>query len=249
MRWCPLVLFFACSSISTQQVTVGSSVVEYALTGSGPTTVIFESGAGDSLDVWSKVWPDVSQRARVFAYSRAGYGGSTKATTARDATDIVGELHDTLTALSLSGPYVLVGQGLGGLYAEGFVRTYPEQTIGWVSVEGRPDDYTAACATAGVTCDPSTSYSAPASDEWSNRQTSEQEVAALPQVSGSLPIRVLFGTGNRSESASTLMILEQLLERNATESVNGKFITVPNADSSIETEQPGSVTTQIEDVL
>jgi len=45
--------------------------------GSGPRTVIFESGLGDTLGVWAAVQPGVAAGcARTVSCDRAGYAGS-----------------------------------------------------------------------------------------------------------------------------------------------------------------------------
>ncbi|MDQ1295339.1 MAG: hypothetical protein QG608_3224 [Actinomycetota bacterium] len=44
-------------------------------------------------------------------------------------------VHDTARALGLPEPWLLVGHSLGGLYAQGFARLYPEVTAGLVLVD------------------------------------------------------------------------------------------------------------------
>ncbi len=71
--------------------------VRMRIEGSGARTVIFESGLGDTLDVWRKVQPRVAAGcARTVSYDRAGYGGSDPAESARDAVNVVAELRAAL---------------------------------------------------------------------------------------------------------------------------------------------------------
>ncbi|XOV77983.1 MAG: alpha/beta fold hydrolase [Aestuariibacter sp.] len=67
----------ACATLpNTQSVIVDEYVVEYAISGSGTPTVIFESGFGAPMSNWSKVFPEVAKFSSVFAYNRRGYEGS-----------------------------------------------------------------------------------------------------------------------------------------------------------------------------
>ena len=103
--------------------------------GSGPVTVVFESGLGDGMDKWSKVAERVSPLATVLSYDRAGYGASSATSDRRSAIEIVADLRAVLHATGLTPPYVLVGHSLGGLYMQYFARQYPQEVAGLVLVE------------------------------------------------------------------------------------------------------------------
>lgn len=110
--------------------------VKMKVEGNGPRTVIFESGLGDTLGVWSKVQPLVAAGcARTVSYDRAGYSGSDPAQTPRDAANIVTELRAALARRDIRPPYVLVGHSLGGLYMQYFARNYPREVAGLVLVD------------------------------------------------------------------------------------------------------------------
>ncbi|MGH8268979.1 MAG: alpha/beta fold hydrolase [Steroidobacteraceae bacterium] len=110
--------------------------VRMRVQGSGPRTVIFESGLGDTLDVWSNVQRRVAAGcARTVSYDRAGYAGSDPAQTPRDAVNIVAELRAALARRHVPPPYVLVGHSLGGLYMQYFARNYPREVAGLVLVD------------------------------------------------------------------------------------------------------------------
>lgn len=110
--------------------------VRVRVEGSGPRTVIFESGLGDTLDVWRAVQPQVAAGcARTISYDRAGYAGSDPAETTRDAANIVAELRAALARRGIRPPYVLVGHSLGGLYMQYFARNYPREVVGLVLVD------------------------------------------------------------------------------------------------------------------
>jgi pimeloyl-ACP methyl ester carboxylesterase len=104
--------------------------------GEGATTVVFEAGLGDTLDVWAKVQPRVASGcARTVSYNRAGYPGSPKTETLRDAPAVVAELRAELQGRGIAPPYLLVGHSMGGLYVQYFARNYPEEVAGLVLVD------------------------------------------------------------------------------------------------------------------
>jgi len=106
------------------------------LEGSGPRTVILESGLGDTLAVWKDIQPRIAaQCTRTLSYTRAGYPGSDPANGPRDAATIVNELRAELNRRNIRPPYVLVGHSLGGLYMQYFARNYPQEVSGLVLVD------------------------------------------------------------------------------------------------------------------
>lgn len=103
--------------------------------GWGSPVVVFEHGAGDSLNTWRTVQTQVSPFAETFAYTRAGYVGSPAANGTRDARTIVGELRTLLASRGLRPPYLLVGHSSGGLYMQYFARNFPDEVVGLVLVD------------------------------------------------------------------------------------------------------------------
>jgi pimeloyl-ACP methyl ester carboxylesterase len=106
------------------------------LEGQGSRTVVFESGLGDTLDVWREVQSLVAKDCtRTLAYNRAGYLGSDPSNAPRDAATVVSELRDELRLQRITPPYVLVGHSLGGLYMQYFARNFPHEVVGLVLVD------------------------------------------------------------------------------------------------------------------
>lgn len=129
---------------------VSDRAVEVVEAGVGDATVVFESGLGNDWAPWDDVASEVAGRARVFAYSRPGYGGSDPSEAPRTATRIVEDLRALLTARGLVPPYILVGHSFGGTYMELFAKAHPEEVVGLVLVDSRHRDFTAACQSAGL---------------------------------------------------------------------------------------------------
>jgi pimeloyl-ACP methyl ester carboxylesterase len=124
--------------------------------GQGSPTVVLESGYGNSGVNWSiesddvpqpQVLPAVAGFTRVCAYDRPGTVGldlddhsrSDPVPQPRTAPAVVADLHALLQAAGVPGPYVLVGHSLGGMFVRLYAHTYPEEVVGLVLVDARPD--------------------------------------------------------------------------------------------------------------
>jgi len=84
----------ACGSrVPARVETVNGHQVEIATAGERDgATVVFEAGLGEDWTHWDRVASEVALDARVFAYSRPGFGASDAPTTPRDPKQIVEEL-------------------------------------------------------------------------------------------------------------------------------------------------------------
>lgn len=63
---------------SEQRVSLGSHELSVIVGGQGPLAIVFESGAGDTMDVWAKVQPRIAKNYVTVLYERAGIGSSTE---------------------------------------------------------------------------------------------------------------------------------------------------------------------------
>jgi pimeloyl-ACP methyl ester carboxylesterase len=122
--------------IGSQALAEGPTTFAAHTEGAGTTTIVLLSGLGDTLDVWRQVQPAMAANcARTFAYTRAGYDGSSPASGPRDAATIVAELRAELQRRLISPPYVVVGHSLGGLYAQYFARQFPSEVSGLLLID------------------------------------------------------------------------------------------------------------------
>ena len=103
-------------------------------------TVVFESGAGDFSFDWSLVQPGVARFTRVCSYDRAGNAWSDLGPRPRTMRQIAYELHAALAQAGVKGPYVLVGQSIGGLLLRTFAEQYPTAVAGMVLVDSTHED-------------------------------------------------------------------------------------------------------------
>jgi pimeloyl-ACP methyl ester carboxylesterase len=94
----------ACASLpNKQRVVVGEYNMTYAVQGEGSPVVVLESGFGETMESWSRVFPEVATFSTVFAYNRRGYEGSENHTKANEnstlkdvATTVGGVVLDTV---------------------------------------------------------------------------------------------------------------------------------------------------------
>jgi pimeloyl-ACP methyl ester carboxylesterase len=108
--------------------------------GTGSPTVVMESGAGDFSFDWDLVHGVAAKNICVCTYDRAGYAWSEPGPTPRTMQQIAAELHTGLLNAKLKGPYVLVGQSLGGLIVRTYASQYPKEVAGIVLVDSSHED-------------------------------------------------------------------------------------------------------------
>lgn len=114
--------------------------------GQGSPTVLFEYGLGSHLLHWQKVEPAVAAMTRACFYDRAGYGFSDPSPKPMTAGNVTDDLRVLLHEAGISGPLVLVGHSIGGLYATLYTDKYPAQVAGLVLIDPsfadqRPPDW------------------------------------------------------------------------------------------------------------
>lgn len=181
-------------------VQMDGRAVEIMTAGRGDATVVFESGLGSDWTSWDAAAAEVAFGARVFAYSRPGYGKSDPPTTPRDPAHVVEELRALLLAQGYPPPYILVGHSFGGAYMELFAKAHPEEVAGLVLVEPRHRDFTTTCEREGIE-----GCSIPASEAASLPRVQADEIDGFADASaeiraagtfGRYPVRVLTATSH-----------------------------------------------------
>ncbi len=151
--------------------------VAYRVLGAGGPAMVMIAGLGDGMATFQDVASELATTATVILYDRAGYGGSDATAGTRNAEAAERELSAVLEQSGVSGPYVLVGHSLGGLYAEYFAAQHPDQVLGVILEESRPADFTRRCDDAGIS-----SCTLPASMAWTLPEGGKAELAALPMT-------------------------------------------------------------------
>jgi pimeloyl-ACP methyl ester carboxylesterase len=134
----------ATTAAASDKIAVGPYQVQMASVGSGPYTVILESGFGTDLRTWRKVAPELAKSARVLSYSRAGYGGSDARPEPRTLLQSSIELDQLIAAAGARPPFILVGHSYGGLLVRAFAARHPDWVAGMVLVDPSDERFSPA---------------------------------------------------------------------------------------------------------
>jgi pimeloyl-ACP methyl ester carboxylesterase len=130
-------------AIPSRLFDVGGHRLHLNCTGTGRPTVVLNNGTGEVSQNWARIIPTVVATARVCAYDRAGQGWSDDASRPQDSRAIAADLHALLHAAGEHGPYLLVGQSLGGVYGMTFAARYPDEVAGMVLLDSSsPEQFT-----------------------------------------------------------------------------------------------------------
>ena len=114
---------------------VGGYNMHIYCTGQGSPTLVLDAGLGNDWTVWGAVQPALSKTTRVCSYDRAGFGGSATRPGPRDADHIAHELHELLAQAGITGPIILMGHSIAGLYIRDYAALYPQQVAGLIHVD------------------------------------------------------------------------------------------------------------------
>jgi pimeloyl-ACP methyl ester carboxylesterase len=104
-------------------------------TGAGSPTIILDAGLGNDWTVFGNVQPELSKTTRVCSYDRAGFGWSEARKGTQDANHIADQLHDLLQQAGITGPVVLMGHSISGMYIRAYATRHPENVAGLVFVD------------------------------------------------------------------------------------------------------------------
>ncbi len=115
--------------------TLERGELERHVSGSGRPVVVFQSGLGDALGVWSAVQGRLPGNMTTIAVSRPGYGRSAGHDGDHSPCAAASELRAHLRRSGFAPPYVLVGHSLGGLYQYAYAKLYPNDVAGIVLLE------------------------------------------------------------------------------------------------------------------
>jgi pimeloyl-ACP methyl ester carboxylesterase len=125
-------------SLPGHLIDVGDHRLYVSCTGSGEPTVILEPGLGGTSAAWAWIDPTVATHTRVCVYDRASRGRSDPSPDPQDGDQIATDLHTLLDRAGITGPLVIVGHSLGGLYVLDYAARYPQQVAGMVLLDTTP---------------------------------------------------------------------------------------------------------------
>lgn len=135
--WVMAALIAAAGGVQAGEVQVnrGSYTLQAEQSGTGPVTVVFESGFGQGAGVWQEVAAALGKDYHSIAYARAGLGGSGSDGQSRSIAAHLTDLGAVIDALAPGRRIVLVGHSYGGLLATEFARRHPDRLQGLVLVD------------------------------------------------------------------------------------------------------------------
>jgi pimeloyl-ACP methyl ester carboxylesterase len=119
----------------TTMVDVGQHRIEATVFGSGQPTVVIEPPFGGNAAAWRPIAQAMAEDTTVVTYDRAPYGASSPARDGRTPGEIAADLDGVLQSLGVTGPLVLVGHSLGGIYIRAYAARHLDQVAGVVLVE------------------------------------------------------------------------------------------------------------------
>lgn len=128
-------LFWARNPPPGQILRVNSHKMHISCTGQGQPTIILDAGLGSDSFHWGEIQPGLSRITRVCSYDRAGFGWSDALPAPRDADHIANELHQLLLQAGITGPLVLMGHSIAGMYIRDYATHYPSALAGLVFVD------------------------------------------------------------------------------------------------------------------
>ena len=116
-------------------VQVNGHKMHINCTGSGSPTIILDAQLGNDSIWWGEIQPVLSKTTRVCSYDRAGFGWSDPLPAPRDADHIADELDQLLLQAQITGPIILMGHSISGLYLRDYASRYPKNVVGIVLVD------------------------------------------------------------------------------------------------------------------
>ncbi|HJU83299.1 MAG TPA: alpha/beta hydrolase [Holophagaceae bacterium] len=192
--------------------------------GSLPTVVI-DGDLGLPSAAWNQLIQDLSQRTLVVAWDRPGYGWSSLGSKPHDGATLMGQLRTALALRDNLGPlaqtenipppYLLVGQGLGGVHMRIFASQYPDDVAGMVLLD---------CVHPGAAADRMKALEGPFSQEsWKRRlllrrlspQDAPSWLASLPSPLREGAQAMLAKTDMAQAQADEVAALDQSLKQAA----------------------------------
>ena len=116
-------------------VNIGDRQLHIHCLGEGTPTVVLEAPAAGLSASWGWVQPEVARTTRVCAYDRAGLGWSELGDPSFRPADVPIQLHALLERAGERAPFVLVGHGLGAVFATMYAARFTEDVPALILVD------------------------------------------------------------------------------------------------------------------
>jgi len=247
------LVFCSEASAASRRIDVGGFRLNLRCEGEGSPVVVLDAGAGDTLETWDWVLPDVKKFTRVCAYDRAGLGKSDRGPGPRTSERIVGELRELLVRARVRPPYILVGHSFGGLNTRLYAAKNPNDVSGLVLVDATPEDFPEMQESLLTPNERekqrTTRAVAPLAynDELDAMEASAASVRAAP-VKESLPVVVLTAA-HGGDSPAFRAAWAGMQRRMAASFAAGKQVAAERSDHYIQFDQPELVVAAVRELV
>ena len=115
-----------------QMIDIGGRKLHLNCTGRGSPTVILIAGGGAFSIDWALVQPEIAKNVRTCSYDRAGLAWSDPSAADETVEQTITDLHALLPAAGETGPYVLVGASIAGIYIRAYQHAFPNEVAALV---------------------------------------------------------------------------------------------------------------------
>jgi pimeloyl-ACP methyl ester carboxylesterase len=119
----------------TTMLAVGRHQLEATVFGGGEPAVVVEPSLGGFAAAWWQIARKLAEDTTVVTYNRAPYGASSPARDGRRPREVAEDLAGVLKALGITGPLVLVGHSIGGIYLRTYAALHMDRVAGMVLVD------------------------------------------------------------------------------------------------------------------
>lgn len=116
-------------------IDIGDRQLHLYCLGEGAPTVVLEAPAAGMSAAWGWIQPKIARRTRVCSYDRAGLGWSEAGSQTYQPAAVAEQLHTLLERARESGPYLIVGQGLGAAFATLYAARFADEVAGLVLID------------------------------------------------------------------------------------------------------------------
>lgn len=107
----------------------------FKVIGTTPIKFVIEMGLGVCIEEWYTLAQKLQDMGSVLLYERAGIGRSTESQYTRTPKVIAKELHDLMLYVKCEEKIILIAHSQGGLYAQQYIRLFPEEVEGIMLIE------------------------------------------------------------------------------------------------------------------
>jgi pimeloyl-ACP methyl ester carboxylesterase len=121
-------------------VQVGPHQIEANVFGGGSPAVVIEPALGGDASAWRSFAEELGRQTTVVTYNRVPYGASSVAADNRTPPDVARDLHGMLRCLRITGPLILVGHSIGGIYMREYAAAHRDDVAGMVLVDSSHED-------------------------------------------------------------------------------------------------------------